>query len=561
MVDRNGYDSILESLSLIGEHYSECGFERSVQQIRSTKEAFDIKLMFVGHFSAGKSALLNGLIGRPGFLREAQLPQTAVATELRYDEEERAVAYRHSGGKEPLAEQGTYTPNEYSHLEYRLASPGLKQVSDYTIVDTPGFDSGVEAHAKALASYIGMGSAYIMVVDQEKGGIDKTTLRFIEEISCYSDQIAVVINKCDKITPAAAEAIASAARATLSRHGFSYPVYTLSARDEDVCPKLVSIISAFNAQAAFDRAMERQIRSELVDLGSVLRLTRQKLYLDTFDLDKEIRTCVQAGEQAAEIFAQKRTQAARDLDSMTEQVVAQIRGALTVRADTVTEALLSGNQAAAEAIIVETVRPIMLSSVKDISVRQIDSVASALDFTGLTETENGEALSEVACNLARNLKELIAQGVFEGRISEDETGEADHKKSVYRAVTGLAAIFTDVIAPWMEVIIILLPDVITLLQGAFGESDSERLKRRFINNVVPQICNKFYPQVRQSIETSTRQVLDEYQTLMDEKLEQVKTSLATAEAKKQDKEEAFKAYKKHLDEDMSLIQELIQQMG
>ena len=239
VVDRNKYDSVIDSLCLISGHYNECGFEKLIQQICSVKEFFEIKLMFVGHFNAGKSSLLNGLIERPGFLKEAQLPQTAVAAELRYDEMERSFAYRRDGGREPLTERATREPNKYSHLEYWLPAPGLKQVSDYTIVDTPGFDSGIEAHAKALACYIGVGSAYIVVADQEKGGIDETTLRFIEEISQYSDQIAVLINKCDKITKTVAEEIAASARVLLLSRGFPYPVYTISKRDMDVCGKLV----------------------------------------------------------------------------------------------------------------------------------------------------------------------------------------------------------------------------------------------------------------------------------------------------------------------------------
>jgi len=445
VVDRNKYDSVIDSLCLISGHYNECGFEQSIQKIRSVKESFDIKLMFVGHFNAGKSSLLNGLIERPGFLKEAQLPQTAVAAELCYDEMERSFAYRRDGAKEPLTERATRAPNEYSHLEYRLPAPGLKQVSDYTIVDTPGFDSGIEAHTKALASYIGIGSAYIVVADQEKGGIDETTLRFIEEISQYSGQIAILINKCDKITKTVAEEIAASARALLLSRGFPYPVYTISKWDMDVCGKLVSVISAFNAQQAFDRAAERQIRTELVGLESILRVTQQKLCLDTFDLDEEIRTYTRAAEQASEIFEQKRREATGDLDSVTEQVITKIRSALTVRADSVTEALLSGNQSAAEAIIVETIRPVMLSSMKDISIRQIDGVTSALDFTGLTGGEEREALSDVARSLAGNLKDLIDQGIFETKLSK-EAEKKGRKKGIYRAVTGVAAIFTDIVA-------------------------------------------------------------------------------------------------------------------
>lgn len=558
MVDRNKYDSVINSLCLISGHYNECGFEKSIQQIRSVKESFDIKLMFVGHFNAGKSSLLNGLIERPGFLKEAQLPQTAVAAELRYDETERSFAYRRDGGREPLTERATCVPNEYSHLEYQLPASGLKQVSDYTVVDTPGFDSGIEAHTKALASYIGVGSAYIVVADQEKGGIDETTLRFIEEISQYSDQIAVLINKCDKITKTAAEEIATSARTSLLSRGFPYPVYTISKWDMDVCGKLVSVISTFNAQQAFNRAVERQIRTELVSFESILSVTRQKLYLDTFDLDEEIRTYTRVGEQASEIFEQKRREATRDLDNVAEQVITQIRSALTTRADSVTEALLSGNQSAAEAIIVETIRPIMLSSMKDINIRQIDSVTSALDFTGLTDGEEREALSNVARSLAGNLKDLIDQGIFETKLSK-ELEKKDRKKGIYRAVAGVAAIFTDIVAPWMEVVIILLPDILSLLQGIFGESSSDQLKHRFINNVVPQICNKLYPQIRQNIETSTQQVLREYQARLEEKLVQMKASIAAAEAQKKEKEDTFETYKRYLDEDIVLVRKLLQE--
>lgn len=559
MVDRNKYDSVIDSLCLISSHYNECGFEASIQKIRSVKESFDIKLLFIGHFNAGKSSLLNGLIERPGFLKEAQLPQTAVAAELRYDETERSFAYRQNGGKEPLTERAVYTPNEYSHLEYQLPAPGLKQVSDYTIVDTPGFDSGIEAHAKSLASYIGIGSAYIVVVDQEKGGIDETTLRFIKEISQYSSQIAVLINKCDKITQTVAGEIAASAKALLLSCGFPYPVYTISKWDEDLCGKLVSIISAFNAQQAFDRAVERQIRTELVNIVSILRVTRQKLYLDTFDLDEEIRAYARAGKQASEVFEQKRKEVVRNLDGLAEQVITQVRGALTAQTDSITEALQSGNQSAAEAIIVETIRPIMLSSMKDISVRQIDNVAAALDFTGLADAEEREALSDVARNLAGNLKALIDQGVFETKDLKG-TEKENRKKGIYRAVTGIAAIFTDVVAPWMEVVIILLPDIMTLLQGIFGESSSDQLKRRFINNVVPQICNRLYPQVRQNIESSSQQILDEYQAQLEEKLAQMKSSIAAAEAKKKEKKDVFEAYKRNLDGDTALVQKLLQEI-
>ena len=266
MINRSAYDKMIKEIGKVYSHYDGPDFEISLSQIENLRDNFEIKLILVGHFSAGKSSLLNMLIGRPDFLKEAQEPQTAIATELIYDESESAFAYDNSGNKVEISFEKEYSAQEYAHLEYRICSENLKRVSDFTIVDTPGFDAGIEAHAKALAGYIGVGSAYLVVVDQEKGGIDETTLEFIKEVSNYSNQIAVLINKCDKITSDVAETIAESARFILATHGFNYKVYTVSKRDEDIANKLIDIISSFNAQTAFDKAMVKILKSELLNL-------------------------------------------------------------------------------------------------------------------------------------------------------------------------------------------------------------------------------------------------------------------------------------------------------
>ena len=560
MVNRNAYDETIEKMKEIISHHSGDDFVKGISQIENIRENFDIKLMLVGHFSAGKSSLLNVLLGKPEFLKEAQEPQTAIATELIYDEEESAFAYDINGAKEIYSVNKEYTPNQYNHLEYRLNVPALKEIGDFTIVDTPGFDAGIEAHAKALANYIGVGSAYIVVIDQEKGGIDQTTLEFIQEISNYSRQIAVLINKCDKITPEVAESIAESARFTLSTYGLPYKVYTISKKDVDVSNKLISIISGFNAQIAFDRALIRQMKTELINIEKVLSVTKKKIYLDTYDLDADIAMYTRLEEQLAGSFDKKREEASEELDNTVQEVTNHIRSALISHADSVAEALLSGNQVAAEAIIVETIRPIMLATMKDISVRQIDNVTDALDFTGLVNESEGIDLTDVAVNLAGNLKDLIEQGTFDIKTVAD-IESADKKKNVYRAIMGVAAIATDFIAPWLEVVIILLPDIINLLHGMFGESDTELARRRFVNNVVPQIINKIYPQVKYNVENTTKLVLDEYEKLLNEKIETIKNNITEAQNKKNQKIEDFEKYKVTISSDIEIARKLIAELG
>lgn len=557
MVNRGVYDEIIEKMKVIYTHYPKCDFEASLNQLTNLQNSFDIKLVLVGHFSAGKSALLNALIGKTEFLKEAQEPQTAIATELIYDENESAFAYNVNGNKETINTRKEYAPNQYNHLEYRLNVSALKKINDFTIVDTPGFDAGIEAHARALANYIGRGSAYLVVIDQEKGGIDETTLEFLQELSNYSSQVAVLINKCDKITEEVAESIAESARCTLAAYGLPYKVYTVSKLDADISNKLISIILSFNAQAAFDKVMMKHIKAELLSTEKVLLATKKQIFLDTFDLDSDITRYSRLEEQLEGAFERKREEAKEELDNIVQEITNNIRSSLIAHADAVAEALLSGNQVAAEAIIVETIRPIMLATMQDISIRQIDNVTDALDFSGLTSDSERIDFTNIAVSLADSLKDLIERGFFDTRTAEN----IDKKKSVYRGLMGIAAIATDVVAPWLEVVVILLPDIINFFRGMFCESDNELAKRRFINNLVPQIINRSYPQIRQNVETTTRVILDEYEKLLTEKITSIKNNIAEAQNKKKQKIEDFENYKRMISEDIVLTQKLLNEVG
>lgn len=560
MVNRSAYDKMIEKMGKVYSHHKGFSFESSLTQIKTLRDNFDIKLMLVGHFSAGKSSLLNMLVERPDFLKEAQEPQTAIATELVYDEEEKAYAYDTAGNKNEIIFGQECSLQDYDHLEYRICSENLKKIGDFTIVDTPGFDAGIEAHSKALANYIGIGSAYLVVVDQEKGGIDETTLEFIQEISNYSKQIAILINKCDKITSEVTESIADSARFTLATHGLNYKVYTVSKRDENIADKLIEIISEFNAQAAFDKEMIKKIVAELVNAEKILSVVQKKIYLDTFDLDADIATYTRLEEQLANTFETKKEEAKEDLDNTVKEVTERVRGILISKAESVVEALLSGNQVAAEAIILETVRPIMLSTMKDMSIRQIDNVTDSLDFSGLVNEGEGMDLSSIAVNIANNIKDMIVEGTFETKGIENNTKNKKNQ-TIYHVITGFAAISTDIIAPWLEVIIILLPDVVNLLRGMFGETDFELAKRRYINNVVPQIMNKMYPQIKYNVEETTKMVLDEYEKLLTEKLEGIKTNIKDAHQKKEEKIQEYEQYKEYISNDIVVIKNMINELG
>ena len=154
-------------------------------------------ILMIGGYSAGKSALLNKYIGK-NILKENQQPETDIATELYFSENEKIIANLLNGEKKEISSLKNIDIDTTKNIEYYINSGNINEQSDYILVDTPGFDSGIEKHNKALMQYIDYKTAFIVAIDCEKGTISESVLKFINEISNYSMDIAIIINKCDK---------------------------------------------------------------------------------------------------------------------------------------------------------------------------------------------------------------------------------------------------------------------------------------------------------------------------------------------------------------------------
>ena len=172
MIVRTYFDEAINVIKEIDSHYKNEALNNALEIIIKARNEYELKILVVGHFNAGKSSLINSFIERPDFLEVELGETTALASELRYSEEEKAFSYDKDMNKKPLIKDKKYLPSEYDHISYYLNSKGLKEIDDFVIVDTPGFDTAREDYARALASYLGYGVGFIMVVDVQKGGID-----------------------------------------------------------------------------------------------------------------------------------------------------------------------------------------------------------------------------------------------------------------------------------------------------------------------------------------------------------------------------------------------------
>lgn len=174
--------------------------DRIQDLIRKDREK-EFSMAFCGHFSAGKSTLLNRLYGE-NLLPTSPVPTSANVVRVRPGEH-RVVLTLVSGKKKIY--RGPYTEEDLKALcqngdevtavdVYRPDAPFPKGVA---LLDTPGVDSTDEAHQRVTESALHLADAIFYVMDynhvQSEGN-----LRFLRRMKERNKRIFPVINQIDK---------------------------------------------------------------------------------------------------------------------------------------------------------------------------------------------------------------------------------------------------------------------------------------------------------------------------------------------------------------------------
>lgn len=250
---------------------------------------FSVTLPFVGAFSAGKSSLLNALIEVPLFPTNID-PETAYPAELSHGTSEAISGHLPDGKVIPLSREELQNnlPSmlpKGSHVCVSLANPLLSELPHLRLVDMPGWDSGIEAHATAIDGYAARSLAYCVVVSAEEGNLRESLRRALRELAVNDMPILAVISKADKKPPEDVDAVVEQVRQEITDTMGRPPlaIVKASARKKQ-CDELIAALGQLEQQA-------EQIFSRNVSQSVLAKLGSFNAHLDTLinsdDLDSE----------------------------------------------------------------------------------------------------------------------------------------------------------------------------------------------------------------------------------------------------------------------------------
>lgn len=529
-------ESLEEILNICNQSDISSDIKDEVNNLKSQIQDFKFKIPLVGGFNAGKSSLINKFLGEK-ILAEEITPETAIAAEIKYGPA-MILAHTINGDtkKLPLDELKNLDANEFKYVEVFLNNENLRKLGEeVVIVDMPGFDSRLEDHNKAILQYLDNGIAFVLVMDCEDGCLKSSLLTFLYELSSYQLNFGVVVNKIDKKISSEIDLIVDGVRDTVMPIYNDAYVETTSIFNEDSSEKFAKIINNFNKEEIFKKCFEEKILGICSRIISRLNIIVKNSNIDVNDINKKINDIQSKILELDKKIEKEERILSNKLENQTkENIINDIKVSLLNNSSTLASAIMEGEHVFTSRLN-ELLRPILLNATSS----NVEPLFSGLIDNISSEMEN---VSNIADNVQSSLDtgmdkiQKISSSLEKINLASDNFQKFD--KFYKLATTGLA-IFTGVVAPWLELIIVFLPDIINVFNSITGNSKHDKMKSKMENEIIPQIVDKLRPEVQKSLQAMKDQFMEELIAEINNKKVDLENSLTQAIEMKDMKNEEF----------------------
>ncbi|WPK11421.1 dynamin family protein [Lysinibacillus louembei] len=157
---------------------------------------------FAGHFSAGKSSMINALSGED-ILAASPIPTSANIVKVHKAEEDYAIVYMHH--EKPVKFEAGYDFKTVKELskngelvsQIEIGHSGSNLPLGVTVMDTPGVDSTDDAHAMSTESALHIADIVFYTMDYNHVQ-SELNFQFTKQLMKYNPKVYLIVNQIDK---------------------------------------------------------------------------------------------------------------------------------------------------------------------------------------------------------------------------------------------------------------------------------------------------------------------------------------------------------------------------
>ena len=544
---------------------------------------FRVLVPVVGSFNAGKTSLVNAWLGRNAGLGLPTdiVPQTALATEIHPaagEENERVdlfgdddklllqvdLAAFAAFEKDAVASGESDARYAKAVLRADRLTPGSRRM----LVDMPGLDSGLRNHNAAIQRYLPLGSYFILVVDIEHGALRESEILQLREFLDQDVEFTVLVNKVEKKKAARDEIVGHIEAQVRAAFGKAAPVGAVSASEGDIAAFENAVESV-----DFERALRNYWRRRLVsafDEAIVSLHTRYgAINVSTAEGDRFIREL----ERKRRGLEDKLREDERDIrrrygDRAVNRIVREVRDEICENADSLASSFHTGGSAAGRAAINELVRSTLNRALRDAEseTRQqigeryqvdLDSLDAELDrFVGNPEDLRTATVDsrDVAAAVQRAAERMPAAFRDVRHHLSSSRG-----RELYQTIAGVTAATTSIAAPWVEVVVILMPLIVDGLKRLIDASEAQerhqQLRTHIASKVAPGIATRLRGQIADDYDKVARNMLSDLGKEVKRQVDRIEADIQKSRNEIEKEKKDAEAHKAQLREAVNRLTE------
>ena len=320
----------------------------NLETLENAIRNYEFRVYLVGPFSCGKSTLLNSWLG-VNLLPRGIAPETAVATELHFSDDERTVLFPF-GQNDDLGEPvvlpgvdleqmqkvtGMANRGELARVCLYVNNSKLKDYSDICLVDLPGLSSACKAHELAINQFVLEKSVGIFCVPMPAGTIQQDALEFLQDMERYRASFNLLLTKADECKQSDHDAIVKHVSETIkNRLGIpsdEFHVGVVSKND----------FSAFTAQldclkAQKESIFEDRFRSALLAACADMLTPLKVALAENFSnekIEESIAKLQEVESRLVDIFNETTAHIAEVLPGAVDRVVEKVKDTLREKSE------------------------------------------------------------------------------------------------------------------------------------------------------------------------------------------------------------------------------------
>ena len=195
-------------------------------------------------------------------------------------------------------------------------------------------------------------------------------------------------------------------------------------------------------------------------------------------------------------------------------------------------------------------RPVLISSTQRYAEESFYEFVEQMDLSEIFSEDNSQKITDEISQ-----KYLAASSKLNEIISN-----TDKAGGTYKAVIGALAITTTVVAPWIELIVVFLPDILRLFGMLNQSNQMDTLKRKVENEIIPQIVSKMSVQIEKSLQFLENEMVEEIQDKINALIDVESEALNFALKMKNSKQLEYDLLLKDVQNDLEEIEEIVSNM-